>query len=80
MPRLPQVSGGDVIAMMQRPGYQVIRERGSHVRLKRRSEDGVHVETIPNHKNLAKGTLGAILKHVSKATGRPIDTLIEMLR
>ena len=80
MPRLPQVSGRAIIAMMQRVGYQVIRQRGSHVRLKRQTEDGVHVETIPNHKVLAKGTLRTILKHVSRATGKPIEVLIDMLR
>lgn len=80
MPRLPQVSGGQVVAMMQRLGYEVIRRRGSHVRLKRQVGADVHFETIPDHQVLAKGTLGSILKHVSRTTGKPIDDLIEMLR
>ncbi len=66
--------------MMQRLGYEVIRRRGSHIRLKRRMRDDVHSETIPEHNVLAKGTLGTILKHVSRATGKTIDDLIEMLR
>lgn len=80
MPQLPQVSGRQVVAMMQRLGYEVIGRRGSHVRLKRQMGDAVHVETIPDHKALAKGTLGTILKHVSRATGKPIDDLIKILR
>lgn len=80
MLRLPQVSGRQVVAMMERLGYEVIRRRGSHVRLKRRTGNDVHFETIPDHPALAKGTLGTILKHVSRATGKPIAELIEMLR
>ena len=80
MPRLPQVSGRQVVAIMPRLGYEVIRRRGSHVRLKRQVGEDVHVETIPDHQVLAKGTLGAILKHISRAAGKPIEDLIEMLR
>ena len=80
MPQLPQVSGRQVVAMMQRLGYEVIRRRGSHIRLKRQMRDDTHFETIPDHTVLAKGTLGTILKHVSRATGKAIDDLIEMLR
>ena len=80
MPRLPQVSGRQVVALMQRLGYEVVRRRDSHIRLKRQMASEVHVETIPDHKVLAKGTLGAILKHVSKATEKPIEQLIKMLR
>ncbi len=65
---------------MQRMGYEVMRRRGSHIRLERRVGDVVHVETIPDHKVLAKGTLRTILKHISKATGRPLDELMEMFR
>lgn len=64
--------------MMQRLGYEVVRRRGSHIRLKRRVGDAVHVETIPDHKVLAKGTLRTILKHISEATGKPLDELMEM--
>ena len=80
MPRLPQVSGRQVVGLMQGLGYEVIRRRGSHVRLKRQVGDDVHVETIPDHKVLAKGTLRTILKHISKATGNTPEELIEMLR
>lgn len=80
MPQLPQVSGRQVVTMMQRLGYEVIRRRGSHIRLKRQMRDDVHFETIPDHKVLAKGALGVILKHVSRATGKTIEDLIEMLR
>ena len=80
MPPLPQASGRQVVAMMQRMGYEVIRRRGSHVRLKCQMGNDAYFETIPDHKVLAKGTLGTILKHVSRATGKPIEDLIEILR
>jgi predicted RNA binding protein YcfA (HicA-like mRNA interferase family) len=66
--------------MMQRLGYEVLRRRGSHVRLRLQTGSDVHVETIPDHKVLAKGTLGSILRHVSKATGKSADELKKLLR
>jgi predicted RNA binding protein YcfA (HicA-like mRNA interferase family) len=61
MPRLPQVSGRDLIRLLRSLGYEVIRQRGSHVRLQKRSALGEHNLTVPDHKVLAKGTLNDIL-------------------
>ena len=61
-------------------GYEAVRRRGSHIRLKRQTETEVPVETIPDHKVRAKGTLSTILKHLFEATGKTIDDLIDMFR
>jgi predicted RNA binding protein YcfA (HicA-like mRNA interferase family) len=61
-------------------GYEVIRQKGSHVRLRKRSELGEHNLTVPDHDVLAKGTLNDLLTRVSLWNGIPKEALIERLR
>jgi predicted RNA binding protein YcfA (HicA-like mRNA interferase family) len=65
MPRLPQVSGRDLIHLLQSLGYEVLRQKGSHVRLRKATVVGEHNITVPDHKSLAIGTLNDILARVS---------------
>ena len=61
-PRLPVVSGTEAIAALERTGYQVVRQRGSHVRMR---HPDVHLRkpvTVPVHKELRVGLLRAILR------------------
>jgi len=62
---LPSIAGKRLISVLTEMGYQVVRQRGSHVRLEKLTEAGVHKITIPNHKIIAKGTLNDILTKVS---------------
>jgi len=61
MPRMPSVSAKDLIKVLQRIGFCVVRQRGSHVRLKH--EDG-RVVTIPVHvgQDVSRGLLRKILR------------------
>ncbi len=61
MPRLPQISGRQLIRLLESLGYERLRQRGSHVRLRRISAVGEHNVTVPDHKVMAKGTLNDIL-------------------
>jgi predicted RNA binding protein YcfA (HicA-like mRNA interferase family) len=58
--RLPTVSGSDLIDALERVGWEVLRQRGSHVRL-RHSERQLFL-VVPLHKELKRGTLNGILK------------------
>jgi len=42
MPRLPQVSGRSLIRLLISLGYEVIRQKGSHIRVRKRSALGEH--------------------------------------
>lgn len=57
---LPRVSGRECIRALQRLGFEEKRREGSHVVL-RRSEPFAHV-VVPDHKELVRGTLRAILR------------------
>jgi predicted RNA binding protein YcfA (HicA-like mRNA interferase family) len=80
MPRLPQISGRSLIRLLVSLGYEVIRQKGSHVRLRKRSELGEHNLTVSDHDVLAKGTLNDLLTRVSLWNGIPKEALIERLR
>ncbi len=79
MPKPPQVSGEDVVRLLQALGYEVIRQRGSHVRLRKITLLGEHNITVPAHKVLAKGTLSDILNKVSLRNNIGKEELIKKL-
>ena len=77
--RLPVISGKKLLSFLNEMGYQVVRQRGSHVRLEKSTEAGVHKITIPNHDPIAKGTLNDILTKVSVWNQMPKVKLIDRL-
>ena len=58
MPKLPVVSGAEAVRALERLGFAVTRQRGSHLVLRRGSSGCV----VPNHRELKIGTLTGILK------------------
>jgi predicted RNA binding protein YcfA (HicA-like mRNA interferase family) len=60
-------------------GYEILRQKESHVRLRRISAVGEHNITVPDHKTLAKGTLNDILTRVSLWNNIPKQDLIARL-
>jgi predicted RNA binding protein YcfA (HicA-like mRNA interferase family) len=63
--KLPTVSGQVLINFLRTLGYEVVRQRGSHVRLQKLTPAGRHKITIPNDNPVAKGTLADIPGKVS---------------
>ena len=57
MPKLPVLSGREMIKLLMKAGFQQIRQKGSHVRL----EKGPLKTVVPLHDDLSKGTLMGIL-------------------
>jgi predicted RNA binding protein YcfA (HicA-like mRNA interferase family) len=58
MPRLPILSGAEIIRMLERMGFVQVRQRGSHV-VMRRGDAGC---VVPLHKEVKTGTLAGILR------------------
>ena len=79
MPRLPQVSGRDLVRLLHSLGYETVRQRGSHIRLRKLTTLGEHNITVPDHTVVAKGTLNDILTKVSLWNGTPKDDLLNRL-
>ena len=62
-PRLPRISGEETITVLQRLGFTVSRQRGSHVILKKRISNVEEIGyVVPLHHELAIGTLRSILR------------------
>lgn len=74
MPKLPTVKAERLIAVLEKVGFEVIRQRGSHVRLKH--SDG-RVVTVPVHsgQNIGKGLLRKILRDAELSREEFIDLL-----
>ncbi|HLC63025.1 MAG TPA: type II toxin-antitoxin system HicA family toxin [Candidatus Nanoarchaeia archaeon] len=63
--KIPQISGKELVKLLQRQGFVVVRQKGSHIRLEKNTLEGTIKITIPNHSVLKKGTL----HHILKSTG-----------
>ena len=74
MPKLPTVTAKQVISVLKKIGFEIVRQRGSHVRLKH--TDG-RVVTVPVHsgQNLGKGLLRKILRDAELNTEEFINLL-----
>jgi predicted RNA binding protein YcfA (HicA-like mRNA interferase family) len=62
MPRLPSLSGRDLVRALKRAGFEEVRQRGSHVALCKRTPKRTYKVIVPLHSSLARGTLFDILK------------------
>ncbi len=73
MSKLPLISGKECIKALGKAGFYVLRQRGSHIILRR---DELFAEVVvPNHQELDKGTLRAIIRQV----GLGVDEFIQLL-
>ena len=61
MTKLPVISGRDCVRALERAGFAVRRQKGSHLVLRRDIPFAQVV--VPDHKTLDRGTLRAILRH-----------------
>lgn len=62
MPKLPVMSGIELVRVLERAGYRVVRQKGSHVRLRPPDPSRGLPTTVPLHRELKPGTLQAILR------------------
>ena len=62
MPKLARISSKETIKILTKLGFREIRQKGSHVILKKSTDQGEIGCVVPMHKQLAIGTLKGILK------------------
>jgi len=61
MPKLPIISGVKVLKALAKIGYEVDHQTGSHMILRQKEEPHRRL-TVPNHDEIAKGTLLAVIR------------------
>ena len=75
MPSLPTLKPNEVIRALERAGFYIHRQKGSHARLLHENNPSLRV-TIPVHnKDIPKGTLANIIRQ----TGMTVDEFLSYL-
>jgi predicted RNA binding protein YcfA (HicA-like mRNA interferase family) len=72
MAKLPILSGKELLKILEQEGFQIVRQKGSHVSLRK----GEFKTVVPLHPDLSKGTLLGILKQC----GLTKEKLIELMK
>ncbi|MGD0495988.1 MAG: type II toxin-antitoxin system HicA family toxin [Candidatus Bathyarchaeia archaeon] len=76
MPRLPLVSGREVVKALGKAGFEVVGRKGSHIRLKRKAPDKIYIVIVPLHSEIKRGTLKSILRQA----GLTMEELLKLLK
>ena len=75
MSTLPRISGRDAVAAFRRLGYEVDRQKGSHISLRDPAPPFRRL-TVPDHRELAKGTLRALIREA----GITVEEFVALVR
>ena len=75
MSKVPSLSYDVIINALHRDGWIVVRQKGSHIRLQKRSDNEVLKITIPAHKPVKRSTLS----HILKQARLKLDDFLELL-
>lgn len=62
MGKLRVLSGADVVGILERHGFQRLRQKGSHLSLQGRDVGGSRTVVVPMHRELRAGTLSSIVR------------------
>ncbi len=73
-PKLPVCSGKKVVKALRKIGYEVDHQTGSHIILRNVKPPHRRL-TVPNHKEIAKGTLRKIIKEA----GLTVEEFLELI-
>ena len=77
--KLPRgVPAERLINALEAVGYVVIRQKGSHVRMRHQGPPA-HTITVPVHNALKTGTLHGILTEVALMRSTTVDSLVQRL-
>ena len=73
MTRLPRISGRDCVKALGKVGFYLKRQHGSHMTLRR--DNPFAQVVVPNHKELDRGTLRAIIRQAELG----VDEFVRLL-
>lgn len=75
MPKLPTISGDKAVKCFEKLGYEITRQKGSHVRMHHRFDRAKKPLTVPRHKELGKGLIRKLIRDAEIN----MDALIDLL-
>ncbi|MFA5813958.1 MAG: type II toxin-antitoxin system HicA family toxin [Patescibacteria group bacterium] len=74
MTKLPRLSGNEAVKCFAKLGYRVVRQKGSHLRLRCQLDQQKKPLTIPRHNELGKGLLRKLIRDANLT----IDEFLEL--
>jgi predicted RNA binding protein YcfA (HicA-like mRNA interferase family) len=75
MSKVPSLDYEKVIKALRRDGWVVVRQRGSHIRLHKRTADETLKLIVPAHRPIKRSTLSHILKQANLS----VEAFLELL-
>ncbi|MFH0820893.1 MAG: type II toxin-antitoxin system HicA family toxin [Candidatus Peregrinibacteria bacterium] len=75
MPKIPRLSGKKAIQALTKLGFIAVRQKGSHVVLKKETRDDIFGCVVPLHRELAIGTLRGILRQAKVSPEEFVNAL-----
>ena len=75
MTAVPSLSYREILRALQRDGWVVVRQRGSHIRLQKRVIERTLKVTVPAHRPVKRSTLSHILKQAELDVDRFLSLL-----
>jgi predicted RNA binding protein YcfA (HicA-like mRNA interferase family) len=73
--KVPSLPYHRIIRALQRDGWVIVRQKGSHIRLQKRVGDELLKITVPAHKPVKRSTLA----HILKQAHLDVDTFLTLL-
>lgn len=73
--KLPVISGKECVRALEKAGFYVDRQRGSHIILRRDEPPPARTVVVPDHKELDRGTLRSIIRQA----GLTVDEFLALL-
>ena len=75
MPRIPRISSREAIRALENLEFKQVRQTGSHVVMKKETEEGEIGCVVPAHRELKVGTLSGVLKQAQVSIEKFIKSL-----
>jgi predicted RNA binding protein YcfA (HicA-like mRNA interferase family) len=73
--KVPSLSYHRIVRALQRDGWVVVRQRGSHIRMQKHLPDETLKITVPAHRPVKRSTLS----HILKAARLTVDRFLELV-
>ncbi len=73
--KFPVLKARECVNALRKLGFEPIRQNGNHMRFVRHKHDRRYIVTVPNHREIDKGTLVSIMEQA----GITLEELLQVL-
>lgn len=71
----PLLSAREILNILKRLGFEIVKQKGSHIKLSKKIKDRKITTIVPNHKTVMRGTLKGILELAEVGIGEFLSEL-----